>query len=218
MVEEPVSEEEISSKRKYEIMVVILPGLGEEQTKKELDTIREDITSEGGEIFFEDIWGQRDIAYKIKGEEKGFYAVFDVNMEQSKIKEVDNSLHLNQKLLRYIILKTPYDYESKTLKFYEEEAEKMRKEKEKAKQEAKEKKEKKNFKPLPRKKKEVATEKEVEVEKEVKEKPVKEESEKMKEKEEVKEVKKEETKKKESNLEDLDKKLKSIIDDPDITL
>lgn len=206
-------------------MVILLPDLGEEQTKKEIEDIKKNIKQSNGEISNEDLWGVRDLTYKIRKQEKGFYFILNFAINPEEIKELEKALILNPKVIRHLLLKTPKNYEIKTLSFYEEEAEKEAEEK---KIEAKEKRLKK---PEKVEKKEPKKEEKAE-EKPKKKKTIKVKEEKIEEKakkkrtEEVKEVEKEEipeekpaTKELEKkSLEDIDAKLKSIIDDPDITL
>ena len=73
---------------KYEIMVILLPDLGEEGSKKELDEIRSLITENEGEIYHEDVWGIRDFAYKMKKQEQGFYAVFNFTLGPEKVRKM----------------------------------------------------------------------------------------------------------------------------------
>ncbi len=197
-----------SEQTSYEIMVMLLPDLGEKQTESALDEVRELITSNGGKITHEDIWGVRDLAFKIRKQDQGFYAVFNFTMDAGNVREISAPLNINQEVMRYLITKTPAHYEFKTLEDYTKEAEEAKKAAEAAKKEEEEKK----AKPV----KKVSKPKEEEkVEKKVEEKVEK----KAEEKEEVKESKP--TKKSEDNkskLDEVDEKLKSIIDDPDITL
>ncbi|MFH1284924.1 MAG: 30S ribosomal protein S6 [Candidatus Peregrinibacteria bacterium] len=119
----------------YEIMFILRPDLGEEKTNKEIEEMRKHITSGKGEVLREDIWGMRDLAYKIKKEERGFYVVLNFTIEPDGLKEIQDSLNLNQQILRYLLIHTPESYKPKTLKEYEAEAEKERKEEEKDKEE-----------------------------------------------------------------------------------
>lgn len=196
-------------KTTYELMFAIYPKLGEEKTNKELNEVRSIITGNGGEIFNEDIWGERKLAYKVKREEEAFYAVFNFKTLPEKMKEINKTLHLNQLILRFIILKTPDNYEMKTLKEYQEIAEQEQKEKQQDKKPEYQKPEKPEkpiksvvkttkVKPVKVEKAEVEAEAEAEVEKPKPEKPKSEEP--------------------KANLEDIDAKLKKLIDDPDISL
>ncbi|MBD3360437.1 30S ribosomal protein S6 [Candidatus Peregrinibacteria bacterium] len=199
----------------YEIMILLRADLGEELTNKEIDEIKNIITSNNGEIIHEDAWGIKDLAYRIRKEEQGFYVVLNFSMEPKKLEKLEKSLNINPQVLRYLIIKTPPNYEIKSLEEYEEEAEKEEKrKKEKAPTVFKK----------PQKKKIIKKEK-TEIQKEPKEKPEKEKSAEEKpaeEKPEKKEETEEEKSKKEelskSKLSEVDEKLKSIINDPDISL
>ncbi len=194
---------------KYELMVIINPDIGTDAINKQLDEIKEMLVLSKGEkpeIFFEDVWGMRDFAYRIKKHERGFYAVYDFLMDPSLLKELNINLTLEANVLRHMIVKLPFGYESLTLAKIEEqrladEEERMAKKS-------------KGSRPAPEirketiKKEEVKEEKKVvAVEEEESAKPVKEE--KPKKAAPKKEVK-------ETTLEDVDAKLKSIIENPDI--
>lgn len=187
----------------YELMLVLLPNLGDEATEKELDEIRKLITSGDGEIYHEDVWGNQELAYTIRKQDNGFYVVLNFRTQPANLKEIERSLNINGVVLRFLITKTPASYHIVTHKEYREVAEQEAKEKALAKQ-AKEEKSRPAQKPerVERKPYVKKEEKPVEkVEKKVEEAPAKPE----------KVVKK-------PNLEEADKRLKSIIDDPDITL
>ena len=88
---------ETTNTTKYEIMVILRPDVGEEGSKKELDEIRSIISENGGEIFHEDIWGLKEFAYRMKGHEEGFYAVFNFSLPPEKVKKLDKPLFINTK-------------------------------------------------------------------------------------------------------------------------
>lgn len=193
---------------KYELMTIFFTDLGESGIKKELDEIKEHLTSNSGEIFHEDIWGMRDLAYTIKKQTEGFYVVLNFTYPTEKISELEKSLNINPAVIRYLIVKTPINYTVKTLAEYDAEEEKMAKEEEAKKAEKEEKRS-----PMPAKK----------VMKPTKEEPKAPKVEKVEPKKEEKEVEEEKPAKKakketKSSLDEFDQKLKSIIDDPDITL
>jgi small subunit ribosomal protein S6 len=198
-------------------MVIINPDIGQEEINKQLGEIKEMLIFSKGEkpeIFFEDIWGLRDLAYHIKKHDRGFYAVYDFLMDPSLVQELDTNLKLETAILRHMIVKLPFTYEAKTLATMDREQE--------AYELANPRKGRK--KPEETVKKEVAKEpvKEIKVAEKVAEKtevaePVAEKVAEPKEEKEEK-PKKAPAKKepKETTLEDVDAKLKSIIDNPDI--
>jgi small subunit ribosomal protein S6 len=206
--------------KKYELMLILPPDLGEDKTKKELDEVRKAIKKEAkGEILHEDLWGIKEFAYIIKKYDEGFYAIINFSAEPKEIAEFEKFLKLQQNILRFITVKTPENYEAKTLEQYEKEG----KEQDKKDEEEKEKKEeakKRPGKPVikkPAPKPKVEKKEKEEVPKKPKKQEVKDEPKEEKAKEEPKEEK-QESKGYQSDLKDVDEKLKSIIDDPDINL
>lgn len=192
-------------KRKYEMMIVLHPDISEEEILKKLEKIKKLIEKNKGEIFHEDVWGRKELAYPIKKQTVGFFYVLNFTSQEAKrFKEIDENLRLDNQVLRHLLITTPFDYEIKSYKEEEEEVKEPEEEK----------------KPKLKKKEEKKEEK-------VEEKKPAEEKKKPEKKPIVKEIKPETPKvegkpekeeKKLESLDELDEKLKSIIEDPDITL
>lgn len=181
---------------KYEIMVLLSPDIGGDATKKRIDELRKLITSQKGEVVFEDDWGMRDLAYNIRKHDRGYYYVanFTLDPTEGDLNEIDTTCRLENEILRHMIVKVPNDIEAKTIAEYEKEAAE-----EQAEWEAQKEKEqtKRAVKKVTKKREEKA------------EAPKKE----VKTEKAAKADKKEE---KETSLEDVDAKLKSIIENPDL--
>jgi small subunit ribosomal protein S6 len=193
--------------RGYELMLIISPNLSEAETVDELNSVKQMISELGGTIFSEDIWGIRELAYTIKQCNKGYYAVYYINFEKNeKVKELEKALTIQNTVLRSLILKISKHHVIKTHDEYSKEAEI---------EEAEERKEKEE-KEKEKQKRQTGVRRERRV--------VEKESVKSSPKKEVKAVKEEKpkAKKEESDsktkLSEVDKKLKSLIDDPDISL
>jgi small subunit ribosomal protein S6 len=204
---------------KYELMLILQPDLGEEKTATVLKEVKELILEGEGKISHEDLWGIRDLAYTIKRQRQGFYVVLNFTANPKSVKEMEKQLNLNQAILRYLVQKTPKHHEVKTLAEYEEiaKAEELKaKEEAKAKTEKQERGDVRGRKFVKPEKTKVEAAKPAKKEEKKIEKPVK----KVKKEEEIEEkVEEKPAKKKQAaTLEDVDAKLKSIIDDPDITL
>lgn len=204
--------------QKYELMMIFPSDLGEEGVKNEVEELRQQIKDEG-EIHNVDLWGKRELSYRIKKQDSGFYVVLNIDFLAEKISEFEKMLNISPAVMRYLLIKTPANYQFKSFQHYQDETEKAEKEDAEKKQDAENAKEKS------------AKEREAKMKERIKPKaePVKEIKKEIKEEEEAtpkagraaeeSEEKIAKTEKKpKSNLEDLDKKLKSIIDDPDISL
>lgn len=201
---------------RYELMLILMADLSQADTEKELKKIKKLIKESTGEIYHEDIWDIRDLAYMIKKQDKGYYVIYYITLEDSKhLVEMEKELLLNTAVLRHMLIKSPKNYEMKKLsdlEFTEGDRRTHRVDKDgKIKDDSKP----KITKPAPKEEpKEEAKPEEV---KEVKaEEPAKEE--KVEEKvEEAKPEPKPEPKKT-MDISDLDAKLESLLDDPDINI
>ncbi|MFA5829004.1 MAG: 30S ribosomal protein S6 [Candidatus Gracilibacteria bacterium] len=179
----------LSDAKRYELMVIINPDIGEDDIKKRLDKVRKQITSVKGEIFHEELWGLKDLAYAIGKQRKGYYAVLDFVSDPQHIKEMDRVLRLEPEVVRHMFITLPTTYVPKDYTVVVEEALVEGKTDDKK----------------PYAKVEPKAEPKVEPKVEPKAKP-----------EEKVEAAEETTKKKKKDLEDVDAKLKSIIDNPDL--
>ena len=86
--------------RQYEMMVIFDPTLDERTIAPSLDTLLNVVREEGGKVDKVDVWGKRRLAYEIKKNSEGIYAVVDVNCEPATVQELDRLLTLNESVLR----------------------------------------------------------------------------------------------------------------------
>ena len=92
------------SVRQYEMMVIFDPTLDERTIAPSLDTLLNVVREEGGKVDKVDVWGKRRLAYEIKKNSEGIYAVVDVNCEPATVQELDRLLTLNESVLRTKVL------------------------------------------------------------------------------------------------------------------
>lgn len=197
---------------KYELMVILTSDMSQEETEKQLDVIRKQITDLNGGIYHEDLWGVRDLAYIIKKHDRGYYAIFYFTFEGKNLAEMESNFRLDAKIIRHMIVKSPKNYSIKPLSELELTEEDIAKKRTRPAKPAKfgaakstvivEKVEKKEAK---------VEEKGKEAKKEISGEIVEEKVEKAAEA-----PKKEE--KKPMDISDLDSQLESILDDPDINI
>lgn len=91
--------------RQYEMMVIFDPTLDERTIAPSLDTLLNVVREEGGKVDKVDVWGKRRLAYEIKKNSEGIYAVVDVNCEPAAVQELDRLLTLNESVLRTKVLR-----------------------------------------------------------------------------------------------------------------
>jgi small subunit ribosomal protein S6 len=93
--------------REYELMFVVDPRLTDEDTVALTDQYREMIQSAGGEVFKEESWGKRKLAYQINKLSEGSYILFFVRSEEGTVfQEVEQRMRQNEDVLRYLTVRT----------------------------------------------------------------------------------------------------------------
>ncbi|MCP2276598.1 MULTISPECIES: 30S ribosomal protein S6 [Nocardia] len=91
--------------RHYEVMVILDPSLDERTVGPSLDNMLSVVKTEGGKIDKVDIWGRRRLAYEIRKQAEGIYAVVDLTATPATVSELDRQLGLNESVLRTKVLR-----------------------------------------------------------------------------------------------------------------
>ncbi|HLD56141.1 MAG TPA: 30S ribosomal protein S6 [Candidatus Omnitrophota bacterium] len=95
---------------KYELMLILSPKQTDKDIEKNLKEVKGLLTENGFDLVDEDIWGMRDLAYKIHGNSKGYYVVLNFSGEAAGVLEVQKDLRLQAGILRSMLTKVPDDY------------------------------------------------------------------------------------------------------------
>ena len=91
--------------RRYEMMIILDPGLEENTIQPSLDQFLTVIRDGGGSVDKVDVWGRRRLAYEIDKKSEGIYTVIDLIAEPDTVKELDRQLNLNEAVLRTKIMR-----------------------------------------------------------------------------------------------------------------
>ena len=91
--------------RTYEVMVILDPSLEERTVEPSLDKYLNVVRKDGGSVESVDVWGRRRLAYEIRKNAEGIYAVIALNAEPDTVKELDRQLTLNESVLRTKVIR-----------------------------------------------------------------------------------------------------------------
>ena len=91
--------------RAYEVMVILDPTLEERTVEPSLDKYLNVVRKDGGSVESVDVWGRRRLAYEIRKNAEGIYAVIALNAEPATVKELDRQLTLNESVLRTKVIR-----------------------------------------------------------------------------------------------------------------
>jgi len=98
-------EEVETAVREYEVMVILDPSLEERTVQPSLDKYLNVIRKDGGSVENVDVWGRRRLAYEIKKNAEGIYAVIQLTADPDTVKEFDRQLGLNESVLRTKVMR-----------------------------------------------------------------------------------------------------------------
>jgi small subunit ribosomal protein S6 len=92
----------VSILRPYEILVIVDSRPTDEEVAALLTQLGEQVKGLGAEVTQVENWGKRRLAYDIRKQREGTYAVFAVSAEPSMVKEFERQLRLNENVLRFL--------------------------------------------------------------------------------------------------------------------
>ena len=88
--------------RRYETFVIIDPDISQEQREPVLERVKELITQQDGFLVYEDVWGDRKLAYEIKKKARGFYVRFDYCGLAPLVNEIERYFRIDDRALKYM--------------------------------------------------------------------------------------------------------------------
>lgn len=87
--------------RDYEIVYIFRPELESEDVDDRLDALHERLD---GEVTAREHWGQRELAYEIEDERRGYYAVVQFRAEPASLSEFEQALDVDEDLIRHLLV------------------------------------------------------------------------------------------------------------------
>ncbi|WGL52525.1 30S ribosomal protein S6 [Nocardioides sp. BP30] len=91
--------------RAYEVVVILDPATDERTVAPSLDKFLNVVRNDGGTVESVDVWGRRRLAYEVKKNAEGIYAIVNLTAEPATVKELDRQLTLNESILRTKVLR-----------------------------------------------------------------------------------------------------------------
>ncbi len=92
--------------RHYELVFVLKPTLTEEEMASKVEQIKNLITSNGGEIYNEEKWGRRTLAYPIQKFNNGYYFILNFKTENPELApKLEYNLRIDEDIIRFLNFK-----------------------------------------------------------------------------------------------------------------
>lgn len=90
--------------RLYEVVYILNPALDENAVDAKLERFHSLAISQGGEVAAVDHWGNRQLAYPIKRQSSGYYAVAQFTAAPDALPEFERLLRLDDEVMRYLLV------------------------------------------------------------------------------------------------------------------
>ena len=90
--------------RLYEVVYILDPALEETAVDTKLEAFHSLATSKGGEVAAVDHWGVRQLAYPVRKQRNGYYAVAQFTATVDALPEFERLLKLDEEVMRYLLV------------------------------------------------------------------------------------------------------------------
>jgi small subunit ribosomal protein S6 len=90
--------------REYELVIITQADLEEAAYNDALNKINGWITESGGEVAKTEMWGKRRLAYLIRKQSEGVYALLHVKMPASFGAQLERNLRFLEPVMRYLLV------------------------------------------------------------------------------------------------------------------
>jgi small subunit ribosomal protein S6 len=97
-----VKEEQL---RAYELMLVLSPEVIADQLDAVLDNLKQLITGFSGVVSSVEQWGNRKLAYPVRGFVQGNYVLFQIQLKPAQSREMEAKLHISEDVIRHLLMK-----------------------------------------------------------------------------------------------------------------
>ena len=90
--------------RLYEVVYIFDAALDEAALNEKLERYHGLAVRNGGELVSVDHWGNRQLAYPVKGKKTGYYIVAQLNADPTALPEFERIIKLDESLMRYLVV------------------------------------------------------------------------------------------------------------------
>jgi small subunit ribosomal protein S6 len=102
---------QIIKPRSYELMFIINFNTTEKERTELIETFKNFIKENNGEVIKVENIGEKDFAYPINKMRKGYYVLFDFKAYPDDVVKLQNLLKNNEKVIRFMVVRKNYKEE-----------------------------------------------------------------------------------------------------------
>ena len=99
----------MAAKRVYEVVFIIDPATGEEDSTRLVENLQKIVTDQGGEITKSESMGRRQLAYRIGRNTEGHFMLFEIEGTGGEIAELERRMRVSDQVMRYLTVRVDED-------------------------------------------------------------------------------------------------------------
>ncbi len=89
----------------YESTLITRQDLSRQDVSKLTDSLTEILEQGGGKVVKNEYWGLRSLAYRIRKNRKGHYAMLAIDAPAAAIKEMERNIRINEDVVRTLTVR-----------------------------------------------------------------------------------------------------------------
>jgi small subunit ribosomal protein S6 len=90
----------------YESIFITRQELGEKEIGKTIENFKLILEKNSADLVDTELWGLRNLAYKIEKNKKGHYVVLKISGNGQAIQELERNMRIDENIIRYLSIKT----------------------------------------------------------------------------------------------------------------
>ena len=99
----------MAEKRIYEVVFIIDPATGEEDSTRLVENLQKIVTDQGGAITKSESMGRRQLAYRIGRNTEGHFMLFEIEGTGGEIAELERRMRVSDQVMRYLTVRVDED-------------------------------------------------------------------------------------------------------------
>ena len=89
----------------YESVIIARQDISAGQVEELADQLTTLLADNGGEVKKRELWGLRNLAYRVKKNRKGHYVLFNIDAPADAVAEYERNMRFNEDILRYMTVR-----------------------------------------------------------------------------------------------------------------
>jgi small subunit ribosomal protein S6 len=89
----------------YEHVLIARPDVSTQQIEALMEDLGRVVEENGGKIVKNEYWGLRNLAYRVRKNRKGHYALLNIDGPAAAVHELDRKQRINEDVLRFITVR-----------------------------------------------------------------------------------------------------------------